>query len=115
MGRLRVRMHPPSGLGVEHRPSPAPSPRHRGVRTATHYERMKIQEARIQMRLALSLELCDGNALCALTSPMLFDMDENTGRGVVLVDHPDGAQRAEAMAAVRVCPAGAITLEEDGR
>lgn len=67
------------------------------------------------MRATLSLdpEACNGNAMCALESPLLFAMDDETGRGVAKTTHVDETLLPQAEAAVRACPAQAISVEEE--
>ncbi|MCG3751992.1 ferredoxin [Amycolatopsis sp. Poz14] len=55
---------------------------------------------------------CKGTACCLMEAPDLCDVDETTGKVVVLVDEIDDARRAEAETAVRACPAAALELRE---
>jgi ferredoxin len=64
------------------------------------------------MRVVLDEEECLGYANCVLEAPDLFDIDDDTGQAVILVD-PVPEDRAEAArAAVKVCPSRALSLEE---
>lgn len=64
-------------------------------------------------RLTLDLDACNGNGLCALESPTLFGVDDTTGQGVLRAERLDEDQRRQAEAAARVCPVGAIAIEEE--
>lgn len=64
------------------------------------------------MRITIDLENCKGYACCMMEAPNLFDVDDDSGKAVLLVEHPTEAQREEAERGVRSCPANVITLEE---
>ena len=64
------------------------------------------------LTLTIDPELCKGCALCMMASPELFDIDEPSGKAVVLEAHPSEEQRAAAEDAVQGCPSGAIALVE---
>ncbi|MFI9802968.1 ferredoxin [Streptomyces sp. NPDC052301] len=63
-------------------------------------------------RLHVDRERCIGAGMCALTAPEVFDQDVDDGRVLLLHAEPLPARRAAAQMAARVCPSGAITLEE---
>jgi ferredoxin len=64
------------------------------------------------MRIVLDEEECLGYANCVVEAPELFDIDEGTGKAVILVEPvPEDAADA-AGAAVKMCPARALTLED---
>lgn len=65
------------------------------------------------MKLSVNLAECMGYACCMLESPNLFDVDEDSGLAVLLVESPGDDQRDEAERAVRACPAGAIALSDE--
>lgn len=69
----------------------------------------------MSLKLSLDQAACNGNALCALEAPRLFAVDDATGLAVLLSEHLDDNQRSDAEAAVRVCPARAIALNEEER
>ena len=62
------------------------------------------------MKLSVDLTACMGYACCMLESPSLFDVDEDSGLAILLVQNPSEDQRDEAERAVRACPAGVISL-----
>ena len=51
--------------------------------------------------------------MCQTEAPDVFGFDEATDQVVVLVEQPAESQRDEVLAAVRYCPAMALSLEED--
>lgn len=64
-------------------------------------------------RLSLDDNECNGNGLCALESPGLFEVDDDTGLGRVLIEAPEDDMRPQAVAAAKVCPVAAIVLDEE--
>ena len=64
------------------------------------------------MALAIAADTvaCRGIAVCVMTSPDLFEVDE-TRKVRVLVTEVAEEHRAAAEAAVRGCPARALTLQ----
>lgn len=64
------------------------------------------------MRVAADLDACQGYLNCLTEAPDLFDVDDD-GKVVVLDVEPPESQRVRAQAAVRACPARALTLTED--
>jgi ferredoxin len=61
------------------------------------------------LRITADTAACRGIAVCVMTSPDLFDVDE-TRKVTVLVTEVADEHRAAAEAAVRGCPARALTL-----
>ena len=62
-------------------------------------------------KLALDVDACQGYANCLIESPALFDLDDDTGKAVLLRANPTPEFQAQAEAAVRGCPARAIAIE----
>jgi ferredoxin len=62
------------------------------------------------MRIEVDLDLCQGHAMCELEAPGLFEV-EHKGKVRVVDPEPPESARAEAEAAVRYCPTGALTLK----
>lgn len=62
------------------------------------------------MRIELDLDLCLGYGNCVVEAPEHFELDEDTGKAVVLIESPDESDRAVVEAAVRSCPAVALRL-----
>jgi ferredoxin len=65
------------------------------------------------MRAAADLDLCQAHQMCQTEAPDVFGFDEATDRVVVLTEQPAAFQRDEVLAAVRYCPAMALSLEDD--
>ncbi len=64
------------------------------------------------MRLAADLGLCQGHQECLAEAPELFGFDEDSYQVVVRVTEPSPDQVPAARAAVKYCPAFALTLED---
>ena len=63
------------------------------------------------MKISVNLELCEINGLCVVEAPTLFEIDDRDVLRVLIEKLPEEL-RAQAEAAVRVCPAKALRLEE---
>lgn len=66
------------------------------------------------MKITIDLEGCKGYACCMMEAPDLFDIDDATGKAVLLVEHPTEDQREQAERGARSCPANVITLQRIG-
>ena len=65
------------------------------------------------MRIIADTDRCVGAGQCVLTEPDVFDPDEEEGTVLLLTDRTT-EQTAEAVrTAVDVCPAQALSLEQD--
>jgi len=64
------------------------------------------------MRAVADLDLCQGHQMCEGEAPGVFGFDEEADRVVVLVEHPDDSLRPQVEAAVRYCPAMALSIDE---
>ncbi|OIJ28856.1 ferredoxin [Nocardioides luteus] len=64
------------------------------------------------MKLAADLGLCQGHQECLAEAPELFGFDEDSYQVVVRVPEPSEQQLPAARAAVKYCPAFALTLED---
>ena len=65
------------------------------------------------MRAVADLDLCQAHQMCQTEAPDVFGFDEAADRVVVLTQRPDESLRDQVKAAVRYCPAMALSLEED--
>lgn len=65
------------------------------------------------MRIIADKSRCIAAGQCVLKSPTLFDQQEEDGMVIVLNDNPSSEMRDAARLAARVCPSGAILIEED--
>jgi ferredoxin len=64
------------------------------------------------MRVVVDLDECQGYANCVVEAPDLFDLDDETGKAIVLVDLVEPNQEDDARSAVANCPVTAIAIEE---
>ncbi len=62
------------------------------------------------MKVSIDSTKCQGHGRCALTSPDVFDIDDD-GYGIVTVDEVPESLEAEVRSAVASCPESAITIE----
>ncbi len=65
------------------------------------------------MKAVADLDLCQAHQMCQVEAPTVFGFDEDADRVVVLMERPPESLRDAVAAAVRYCPAMALTLEED--
>jgi ferredoxin len=65
------------------------------------------------MRIVADREVCIGAGMCVLTAPAVFDQDDDEGLVVVLVDMPGEADGPAVREAVRLCPSGALSIDEN--
>ena len=59
------------------------------------------------------LDLCQAHQMCQAEAPTVFGFDDEADKVVVLQERPAESLRHEVAAAVRYCPAMALTIEED--
>ena len=65
------------------------------------------------MRVVADLDLCQGHQMCQGEAPAVFGFDADTDVVAVLQEHPDESLQPQVQAAVRYCPAMALSIEED--
>jgi ferredoxin len=65
------------------------------------------------MKLTVDQDKCCGAGQCVLLVPEVFDQREEDGIVVLLDETPTEALHAAVREAASVCPAAAITVEED--
>lgn len=65
------------------------------------------------MRVVADLGLCQGHQMCQGEAPSVFGFDAAADQVVVLREHPDESLRSRVAAAVRYCPAMALSVEEE--
>jgi ferredoxin len=65
------------------------------------------------MRAVADLDLCQAHQMCQGEAPDVFGFDEDADTVSVLAEHPDESLRPQVEAAVRYCPAMALSIEED--
>ncbi|MFB7933690.1 MULTISPECIES: ferredoxin [Streptomyces] len=66
------------------------------------------------LRIEVDRDRCAGAGMCALTAPEVFDQDDEEGLVVLLRPDPPPEHRPTARMAAGLCPAGAITVGENG-
>lgn len=64
------------------------------------------------MRILADTSLCQAHQMCQGEAPDVFGFDETTDLVTVLQEHPDESLRPQVEAAVRYCPAMALSTEE---
>ncbi len=65
------------------------------------------------MRAVADLDLCQAHQMCQGEAPTVFGFDEQADTVVVLQERPEDSLRDQVRAAVRYCPAMALSIEED--
>ena len=65
------------------------------------------------MKVTADLDLCQGHQMCQGEAPEVFGFDEDADKVTVLDEHPDESLRSQVQAAVRYCPAMALSIEEN--
>jgi ferredoxin len=65
------------------------------------------------VRVMADLDLCQGHQMCQGEAPDVFGFDEAADLVTVLQEHPDQSLRPQVEAAVRYCPAMALSIEEE--
>ena len=63
-------------------------------------------------RAVADLDLCQAHQMCQGEAPDVFGFDEDADRVVLLQEYPDESQREQLRAAVRYCPAMALSMED---
>ncbi|MDR7086332.1 ferredoxin [Aeromicrobium panaciterrae] len=64
------------------------------------------------MKVVADTSVCQGHQLCQGEAPDVFGFDEDADVVVVLEQHPEESRRADVTAAVKYCPAFALSIEE---
>ena len=64
------------------------------------------------LKVTIDLDGCTGCACCMMECPELFDIDDASGKAILLEAHPADDRLEEAERAVRSCPEGVIALEQ---
>ena len=65
------------------------------------------------MKVIADLDLCQGHQMCQGEAPEVFGFDEDADKVSVLQDQPPESLRPQVDAAVRYCPAMALSTEEN--
>ena len=64
------------------------------------------------MRIVIDWDLCQGHGSCMGEAPKVFQVSDE-GKLTLLQARPDESQRSKIDLAVRYCPTGAISVEND--
>lgn len=68
-------------------------------------------ETRVNWRVSIDPEVCQGYACCVMAVPTVFDLDDETGKAIVTNPEPGDSLRAAVEGAVRGCPVHAISVK----
>jgi ferredoxin len=63
------------------------------------------------MRVVVNFDLCESNALCMDVAPEVFEVRDDDLL-YILNENPPEALREKMLAAARVCPKNAISIED---
>lgn len=64
-------------------------------------------------RVVADAGLCQGHQMCQGEAPDVFGFDDGTDQVTVYQEHPHDPLRPQVEAAVRYCPAMALSIEEE--
>jgi ferredoxin len=67
----------------------------------------------VSYRVVADLQICQGHQMCQAEAPTVFGFDEEADLVVLLQENPDDSLRPQVEAAVRYCPAMALSIEEN--
>ena len=73
----------------------------------SHRKRRRI------VKVVADTGLCQGHQMCQGEAPDVFGFDEDADTVTLLDEHPDESSRPQVEAAVRYCPAMALSIEEN--
>jgi ferredoxin len=62
------------------------------------------------MKIVVNWKQCEGNGVCAVEAPDVFDIDDDDNL-TVLEQHPSEDRRKAVEAAARACPKRALAIE----
>jgi ferredoxin len=60
------------------------------------------------MRLTIDEDRCEGHARCVARAPRIFDVDDDQGRSLLLLDEVPEELEESARSAIDACPERAI-------
>ena len=64
------------------------------------------------MRVVVDLATCQGYANCVVEAERVFDLDDDTGKAIVLLETVPDEFAEDARRAAANCPVKAISIEE---
>ncbi|MEH0553977.1 ferredoxin [Streptomyces sp. B21-101] len=65
----------------------------------------------MSMKVTLDLDACQGYTCCMMEAGSVFDLDDATGKALLLEPTPSAELRVQVENAARSCPARAILVE----
>ena len=65
------------------------------------------------MKVVADLDLCQAHQMCQFEAPTVFGLTDDEEKVVVLDPNPSEDLRAEVTAAIKYCPAMALSLEDE--
>ncbi|MFJ3776285.1 ferredoxin [Streptomyces sp. NPDC090075] len=65
----------------------------------------------MSMKVILDLDACQGYSCCLMEAASVFDLDDATGKALLLQPAPPAELRVQVENAARSCPARAIRVE----
>jgi ferredoxin len=63
------------------------------------------------MRAHVDLNVCQGHGVCHMSAPQVFELDEEDGHSIVMVDPVPPEMQADAQLGADSCPERAIMIE----
>jgi len=64
------------------------------------------------VKVSVALDVCQGYANCVVEADAIFDIDDDTGKAIVLQETVPSDAAEDARRAAEACPVDAITIEE---
>lgn len=64
------------------------------------------------MKVNVDYERCQANGLCIQAAPEVFDMRDEDDQVRLLKEYPDEDFRSQVNEAVKICPTGALSVED---
>jgi ferredoxin len=71
----------------------------------------RSRERQDRMKIVVNWALCDGNGVCVVEAPGVFDLDDEDTLHV-LQESPPSELTAPVLSAVRSCPKRALSIEQ---
>lgn len=63
------------------------------------------------MRVSVDLNVCQGHGVCHMSAPDVFELDDEDGHAIVLLDPVPAEYEDQAQLAADSCPERAITVQ----
>ena len=65
------------------------------------------------MRVKIDYARCQGHTMCAQQAPEIFDLDDEEGKGIVILDRVPQELEEKLQRAEMSCPERAVCIEQD--